>query len=131
MRSPVHHIELWTSHLDAALPSFDWVFTATGWRAEHDPTWPAGVAWHHPSGMYVVLEQSPDVSGPHERTTAGLNHLALRVDSRRTLDELRVQAPQNGWSELFADQYPHAGGPGHTALFIENDEGFELELVAD
>ncbi|GAB3622269.1 hypothetical protein GCM10027418_03510 [Mariniluteicoccus endophyticus] len=130
MTNAVHHIELWTSDLTSSVPSFDWVLTSLGWVAEHDPDWPAGRSWHHPSGVYVVLEQSPDVSGPHERTRAGLN-LALRAHDRARLDALRRDLGDHGWSEMFADRYPHAGGPQHTALFIENAEGFELEIVAD
>lgn len=41
-----------------------------------------------------------------------------------------MTAHEHGWQELFADKYPHAGGPTHTALFLENTEGFEVELVA-
>lgn len=131
MTNVVHHIELWTSDVEAAAPAFDWLLNAIGWTAEHDPAWPAGRTWRHPSGVYVVLEQSPDVTGTHERTRAGLNHLALRVGDREQLDVLREQCGQHGWTELFADRYPHAGGPQHTALFIENREGFELELVVN
>lgn len=131
MTNVVHHIELRTSDVAAASPSFDWLLGATGWRAQHDPAWPQGRTWHHPSGVYVVLEQSPDLTGPHDRTRAGLNHLALRVADRDQLDRLRQECAAHGWSELFADRYPHAGGPQHTALFIENGEGFEVELVAE
>ncbi|GAA1390158.1 VOC family protein [Luteococcus peritonei] len=131
MANPVHHIELWTSDVEASSPSFGWLLTNLGWVANHDPAWPAGRTWHHPSGAYVVLEQSPDVSGPHGRTRAGLNHLALRIDDRGLLDRLRLEAADHGWAELFADRYPHDGGPAHTALFLENDEGFELEIVVE
>jgi hypothetical protein len=31
---------------------------------------------------------------------------------------------------MFADQYPHAGGTGHYAAYLENIDGFEAELVA-
>ena len=129
MSNPVHHIELWTSDIDSATPSFDWLLTSIGWAPDHDPDWPGGRTWRHHSGVYLVLEQSPDVSGVHERTRAGLNHLALRIDDRSRLDQLRGEAGRRGWTELFADRYPHAGGPQHTALFLENAEGFELELV--
>lgn len=131
MTNVVHHIELWTSDVETATPAFDWLLTTIGWTAGHDPAWPAGRTWQHPSGVYVVLEQSPDLTGIHERTRAGLNHLALRVRDREYLDVLREQCAQHGWTELFADRYPHAGGPQHTALFIENHEGFEFELVAN
>lgn len=111
-------------------PSFDWLMKSIGWQAEYDPAWPTGRIWRHPEGMYVVLEQSPDVSGAHERTRAGLNHLAFCVKDRSELDALRAECVKHGWQELFADQYPHAGGPQHTALFLEDAEGFEVELVA-
>lgn len=130
MENGVHHIELWTCDLAGAVPSFDWLLTSIGWHAEDDRDWPAGRVWTHPSGVYLVLEQSPDVTGAHERTRAGMNHLALRVADRHQLDRLREDCGRHGWTELFADRYPHAGGPQHTALFIENHEGFELELVA-
>lgn len=128
----VHHVELWTHDLAGAAPSFDWVMRELGWAGEPDPDWPAGRTWTHPSGVYLVLEQSSAVVGTsHERLRPGLNHLALRVVSRAALDRLRDECAAHGWSELFADRYPHAGGPQHTALFVENDQGFELEMVVD
>lgn len=149
---PLHHVELWTHDLAGAAPSFDWLLGALGWTGESDPDWPTGRIWRHPSGVYVVLEQSPAVVGEvHDRMRPGLNHLALRLPPRlgtgsgtetaphrhaaagsapAALDRLREQAPANGWSELFAEAYPHAGGPEHTALFLENAQGFEMEIVA-
>lgn len=131
MPNPVHHIELWTDDLAAVQPSFDWLLPQVGWAADHDPEWPAGKVWRHGSDAYVVLEQSPAVTGPHDRLRAGLNHLALRVGSRAELDRLRAESGEHGWRELFGEAYPHAGGPDHTALFLENAGGFELELVVD
>lgn len=127
----MHHIELWTRDHEVSGPPFDWLLTHLGWSSELDADWPQGRTWHHVSGVYVVLEASPDMTGPHERTRAELNHFALRIGSREQLDDLRVQCVRHGWRELFADRYPHAGGPEHTALFIENVEGFEVEIVAD
>ncbi|WP_151526858.1 VOC family protein [Serinicoccus kebangsaanensis] len=129
MSNPVHHIELWTHDLAQVEPSFDWLLPRLGWAADHDPAWPQGRVWLHPSGAYVTLEQSPAVTAPHDRMRAGLNHLALRIDHRSDLDGIRAQAGEHGWSELFAEAYPHAGGPGHTALFLENVQGFEVEIV--
>jgi hypothetical protein len=45
------------------------------------------------------------------------------------LDRLRAKAGQHGWRELFTERYPHAGGSDHTALFIENEQGYEVEIV--
>jgi len=46
------------------------------------------------------------------------------------VDELVSAAPAHGWRLLFADRHPHAGGPGHYAAYLENDDGYEAELVA-
>jgi hypothetical protein len=35
-----------------------------------------------------------------------------------------------GWRLLFADRHPFAGGPNHYAAYLENEDGFEVELVA-
>ncbi|MBM7824826.1 hypothetical protein JOD55_000653 [Arcanobacterium pluranimalium] len=131
MKNPVHHIELWTNDLETTSASFDWLLPLLGWEAQHDPSWPQGRTWHHSSGSYIVLEQSLAVSGLHDRMRAGLNHLALRASDHEQLDQLRANCVAYGWTELFADDYPHAGGPDHTALYIENTEGFELEIVVD
>lgn len=131
MMNPVHHIELWTTDLRRSGSSFDWLLTHIGWHEDADAAWPEGRVWRSAGAPYIVLEQSPAVSGPHDRMRAGLNHLALRARDRETLDRLRSECVANGWRELFADRYPHAGGPEHTALYLENDEGFEWEIVAD
>ncbi|WP_226357143.1 MULTISPECIES: VOC family protein [unclassified Pseudonocardia] len=129
MTAAIHHVELWTRDLAGTAPSFHWLFTELGWTLRDDG-WDRGRIWSHPSGVYVVLEQSPAVHGVHDRTRPGLNHLALAVSGRARLDALRADCAAHGWSELFAGTYPHAGGPDHTALFVENAEGFEVELVA-
>jgi hypothetical protein len=59
----------------------------------------------------------------------GINHLALAVADRGTLDRIRAESSAHGWHELFADRYPHAGGEQHTALYLESSEGFEVEIV--
>ena len=89
-----------------------------------------GASWVASDGSYVVLEESTDVSGKLVRTHAGMNHLALNA-SKDTILRIREQADINGWFELFADKFPHAGGADHYALYLENAEGFELELVAE
>lgn len=123
----VHHIELWTTDFKTAKPCWDWLMERLAFTIYQ--AWEGGTSWRAPDGSYLVLEQSPDVSGHHQRTRAGLNHLALNCASRQELEDIREQAPKHGWTELFADRYPHAGGDEHTALYIENDEGFEIELV--
>ena len=127
-RSGFHHVELWTESLATVLPSWAWLTQQLGWTPYQE--WPGGISWQAHDGSYLVLEESPDTTGPHNRTHAGLNHLAFTVPSAALLDQLRSEATSHGWSELFADRYPHAGGPDHYALYLENKQGFEVELVA-
>ena len=125
----LHHVELWTRDLAAAGDGWHRLLTALGWN-EGD-SWTDGRSWAHPDGTYLVLEHSPDTRAePHDRQRPGLNHLALTGPDRAGLDALRAAAASYGWRELFAERYPHAGGPAHTALYLENAEGFEVEVVA-
>jgi hypothetical protein len=129
MRPALHHVELWTTDLTSSEGAWDWLLKGIGWG--HRDAWPGARTWSHPDGSYLVLEQSPDVKdAPHDRLRAGLNHLAFTCSGVDVLDALRAEASEHGWNELFADKYPHAGGPTHTALFLESDQGFEVEVVA-
>lgn len=130
-RPGLHHVELWTHDLAASEPSWHWLLTRLGWAPERVDGWELGRIWRWADGTYIVLEQSEDVVGSrHERTAPGLNHLALTCASRDVLDRLRAEAAEHGWTEMFADRYPHAGGDDHTAWYAENAEGFEVEVVA-
>ncbi|MFF2008687.1 trifunctional class I SAM-dependent methyltransferase/NUDIX hydrolase/VOC family protein [Streptomyces sp. NPDC058195] len=124
----VHHIELWVPDLAAAERSWGWLLGELG----HVPyqRWEHGRSWRR-GESYVVVEQSPDLApGPHDRHRPGLNHLAFHVRDRSALDALVAGAPEHGWRPLFADRYPHAGGEEHTAAYLEDAAGYEVELVA-
>lgn len=128
----IHHLELWTTDLEAAKPSFNWLLQQIGWVLDVESSWEDGCIWKAADGSYLVLEQSPDASGAYRRTRAGLNHLALNVSGGlAALDLLRETCKEHGWAELFGEKYPHAGGVNHFALHLENAEGFEFELVAE
>lgn len=79
----------------------------------------------------MVVEQSPDLSADHhDRRRPGLNHLAFHVADRAALDSLTAEAPAHGWRLLHPDRHPHAGGEGHVAAYLEDEAGYEVELVA-
>ncbi|WP_414171330.1 hypothetical protein [Clavibacter tessellarius] len=68
------------------------------------------------------------------RTTAAaraLSHLAFHAGSAADVDRLWDAAPAHGWSRLYADRHPFAGGSDHRAAFLEDAERFKVELVAD
>jgi catechol 2,3-dioxygenase-like lactoylglutathione lyase family enzyme len=121
-------VELWVPDLDRAERSWGWLLTALGARPYQ--SWEHGRSWRL-GGVYVVVEQSPALSaGTHERTRPGLNHLAFHAGDAAALDALVAAAPAHGWRLLFADRHPFAGGPDHRAAYLEDADGYEVELVA-
>jgi catechol 2,3-dioxygenase-like lactoylglutathione lyase family enzyme len=124
----VHHIELWVPDLAAARAAWGWLLEQLGYAPFQD--WEHGRSWRlGPS--YVVLEESPAMRRePHDRLRPGLNHLAFYVRSRATLDVIVSDAVHHGWRLLFPERHPYAGGPDHYAAYLEDGQGFEVELVA-
>jgi catechol 2,3-dioxygenase-like lactoylglutathione lyase family enzyme len=124
----VHHIELWVPDLTRAEHTWGWLLAALGYELFQQ--WPEGVSWR--SGpTYIVLEQSPARSAfRHDRFRPGLNHLAFHVTDRGTVDRMVGEALLHGWRLLFADQHPYAGGDHHYAAYLEDRDGYEIELVA-
>jgi catechol 2,3-dioxygenase-like lactoylglutathione lyase family enzyme len=124
----LHHVELWVADLAATRRSLGWLLGELGYELYQD--WAAGCSWRL-GATYLVVEQSPALRpGRHDRLRAGLNHLAFHVAGRSEVDRLVAAAPERGWTLMFTDRHPYAGGPEHYAGYLEDGEGFEVELVA-
>jgi catechol 2,3-dioxygenase-like lactoylglutathione lyase family enzyme len=127
-RGPLHHVELWVPDLGRAIDSIGWLLEALGYQRFQD--WEDGRSWLL-GETYIVLEQSPALSdGRHDRLSPGLNHLAFHTGSVSETDSLVADAAGHGWTLLFPEEHPHAGGPDHYAGYLANADGFEVELVA-
>jgi Glyoxalase/Bleomycin resistance protein/Dioxygenase superfamily len=121
----VHHLDLWVGDPALAAAEWGWLLGELAWDVSDD-----GRSWAHADGTYLFMERSPDqLDAAYDRMRPGVNHLALTVADRGTLDRIRAESSAHGWHELFADRYPHAGGEQHTALYLESSEGFEVEIV--
>lgn len=128
-RGGLHHLEIWVADLASAEASWGWLLGELGYTVRD--RWPDGASWGQSGGPYVVLESGPDVAPtPHDRLRPGLNHVAFHAGTRAELDALAAAAPEHGWSLLFSDRHPYAGGPDHYAAYLEDAQGFEVELVA-
>ena len=124
----LHHIELWVPDLAAARHSWGWLLTELGWTVADlgETTFEA----QH-GDVYLFVEQSPALSGgTHDRLAPGVNHLAFHAGPREHVDAMVTAAPEYGWTLLFPDRHPYAGGPQHYAAYLENVDGYEVELVA-
>jgi catechol 2,3-dioxygenase-like lactoylglutathione lyase family enzyme len=124
----LHHVELWVPDLAAAERSWGWLLEELGWRPfQH---WDDGRSWRL-NDTYLVLERSPALTGEaHDRTAPGLNHLAFHAGGPGDVDRLVAEASAYGWTLLFPERHPHAGGPDTYAGYLSDSQGYEVELVA-
>jgi len=128
-RGSLHHVELWVPDLARATAQWGWLLGQLGYTPFQD--WPAGRSWQLGT-TYLVIEQSPALTARgHDRLRPGMNHLAFQAGTRQEVDTLTAAAPAHGWTLLFPETHPHAGGPSHYAAYLANTDGFEVELVAD
>jgi catechol 2,3-dioxygenase-like lactoylglutathione lyase family enzyme len=124
----LHHVEIWVPDLDRAAASFGWLLESLGYTLFQD--WDKGRSWRL-GDTYLVFERSPALTADeHDRCRPGLNHLAFHVADAETVEALVEEAPEHGWSLLFPDRHPHAGGEQHYAAYLVDTDGFEVELVA-
>ena len=124
----LHHITLWVPDLERAEASWTWLLERLGY--ERDQSVERVVLLRHPDGMNVVLEQSSDmVPGMlYSRLRPGLNHMAFRVESAITLTGIATDAPKFGWTTFDSERHPIAGGA--EVVYLEDRDGFEVEIVA-
>lgn len=125
----LHHITLWVPDLRRAERSWSWLLGALGYTADRSVG--TVVLFRHRAGTFAIaLEQSADmVPGMlYSRMRPGLNHMAFHVESVATLTSICDHAAEHGWSFLPADRHPIAGGAD--VAYLEDSDGFEVELVA-
>jgi len=130
MAAAVHHIEIWVPDLTRAMNSWGWILRRLGWK--DGDGWPGGYIFKASTdSSYIVVEQSPALSAQtHDRLRPGMNHLALNASARAEVDAIVAEAANHGWTLMFADRHPYAGGPQHYAAFLHDEDGYELEIVA-
>ena len=125
----LHHIELWVPDLARAATQWQWLLGQLGYTPFQG--WPHGRSWRL-GGTYLVIEQSPALTATgHDRLRPGMNHLAFHAGTRQHVDNCAKTAPAHGWTLLFPETHPHAGGPEHYAAYLTNTDGYEAELIAD
>ncbi|MFE5512239.1 VOC family protein [Streptomyces sp. NPDC056529] len=123
----LHHVEIWVPDLNRAISDWQWLLEDLGYTLYQQ--WANGRSWKLGT-TYLVFEQSPALTAErHDRCAPGLNHLAFHIDTADHVDILTAKACENGWTLLFPDRHPHAGGAHQHAAYLESRDGFEIELI--
>lgn len=124
----LHHVEIWVEDLAASTASLGWLLTRLGYTVNSQ--WANGISYSC-GEFYIVLESGPDAKKQrHDRLAPGLNHLAFHAGTRQDVDTLAAEALDHGFTLMFAQLHPYAGGVQHYAAYLEDAAGFEVELVA-
>lgn len=126
----LHHVELYVSNLHDSIHAWEWLLCEQLGYTLYQ-SWPEGRSYRY-GETYLVFVQTEEahLTPPYHRKKTGLNHLAFHASSLAQLEEVRQQLASHGFRELYADRFPHAGGPNYAALFFEDPDRIKVELVA-
>lgn len=124
----IHHLQIWVPDLARAERSWGWLLEALGFAPVR--RWEHGRVWRK-DGTGIVIEASPDmVPGMlHSRLRPGMNHVAFHVTDQAALTRLVDEASGHGWTPIGGPER-HPLPEGTSTAYIEDQDGFEVELVA-
>lgn len=121
----LHHVELSTADLDAALDFWGWLLDELGYERKN--AWESGTSWRK-GPTYLVVKEAETSSPAFDRRAPGLNHLAFHAESREQVDALtEAVRERSDATVLYEDQHPFAGG--YYALYCEDPDGVKVEIV--
>ena len=124
----IHHLQIWVPDLARAERRWGWLLEELGYALSR--RWDSGRVWRK-DGTGIVIEVSPDmVPGMlYSRLRPGMNHIAFHVDTAEALARMVDAAPDPGWDPLGHPGERHPQPVGTTVAYVENSDGFEVELI--
>jgi catechol 2,3-dioxygenase-like lactoylglutathione lyase family enzyme len=134
MRGPrrgiIHHVDLTVRDLGVSAPFYDALLSFLGYRrVKQEPelhVWDLAPEGRLLAGVALRAARS---DRPHDRTTAGLHHLAFRAVDRADVDAAHALMRAKGADILDPPaDYPQYGA-GYYAVFLADPDGMKLEVV--
>lgn len=126
----INHIEIYVSNLTNSKKFWNWLLVKhLGYKVYQ--SWSNGISYSINSNYYIVFVQTSEdkLTPSYNRTHVGLNHLAFSISDIQTLKQIRSELQLKGYTELYADKYPHAGGNDNYTLYFEDPDRIKVELV--
>ncbi|MGT2716062.1 VOC family protein [Streptococcus respiraculi] len=124
----LHHIEINVANLAISRAFYDKLFADLGY--ELDQEWEEGFSYRYRDTYLVFVQTEEDYREPsYHRKRTGLNHLAFVLLTKEKVDSLHERLRSEGVTLLYEENYPHAGGPDHYAVFFEDPDRLKIEVV--
>lgn len=125
----LHHIEINVSNLKQAREFYGWLLNDLGYHLYQD--WDGGFSYSLDNTYLVFVQTEPHfIENGYHRKRTGLNHLAFYVRNEREVDKWTLKIKEKGYTVLYEERHPYAGGLNHYAVFFEGPDRIKLELVA-
>jgi len=125
----LHHVEIYVRDLERSVAFWTPFMQLLGYQ---DERWSGGMNYVREGQAYLCFLPAPreHLDAGYHRRRVGLNHLAFTGASRAHVDKIAGWVEANGFTTLYADAYPFAGGPTHYALYCEDPDRIKVEVVA-
>lgn len=125
----LHHIEIYVSNLSKTIQFWSWFLQELGYKEYQK--WESGVSWKY-EDTYIVFVQAEErfMDIPYHRCRVGLNHLAFHAKSKAQVDEMTKKLQEKNINILYLDKHPYAGGENYYAVYFEDPDRINVELVA-
>ncbi len=129
LRGHLSHIEINVVDLNKSAEFWGWLLGKLGYTPYQQ--WEEGRSWRL-GGTYFVIVQVEDAFRlqAYHRKRTGLNHLAFHAADRADVDALTEELKARNVTILYADRHPYAGGKSSYAVFFEDPDRINAELVA-
>lgn len=125
----IHHIEIYVGDLERSMAFWMPFMDKLGYECVR---WSGGVNFEQGTSTYLCFLPAPQehLAAGYHRQRIGLNHLAFQGKSREHVDELTTWLKSAGYTLLYEDKHPYAGGPDCYALYCEDPDRIKVEVVA-
>lgn len=126
----INHVEIYVSNLSTSIQFWQWLLVdRLGYTVNQK--WNKGISYTIDGGGYIVFVQAEPrrTQQSYNRTNVGLNHLAFSISDKKLLEQIRAELKDLNYQELYAENYPYAGGKKHYALYFEDPDRIKVELV--
>lgn len=128
--SGLHHVEIYVSDLGRSTNFWSWLLCDQLDYHEFQK-WDSGISYKR-GDTYLVFVQTESrfLETPYHRCRVGLNHLAFHGRSKEHVDTIEGELKKRGYTILYPEKHPHAGGSGSYAVFFEDPDRIKVEVVA-